>query len=305
MPAEYLKIGFTFADYDKAMRFTWKFLRNATAGQVHHSIARIFKADNRSTNGLVLNRLFSPVEDNNEWQHRVLGLWNGTLGLVPPSYMGNTFDTSTTHDFASQAAVIDSGDVEDMIRAVTRKGYGLRPGSNCLFWRTPPRANRSSRGVRERRAGRAAGSPSTTSSSPPMPRRICRGGECPRCDPARRIRWFQGAGVIWKSWLIESNYIPSGYVAVVASGGPGSPDNPVAVREQPNAQYCGLRAIPGKGPYPLQESFAARGIGVGVPHRGAAAVTQVTTGSAYTDAHGVGLTLSQFTPPNAEHRRQG
>ena len=113
VPAEYLKIGFTFADYDKAMRFTWKFLRDATAGQVRHSIARIFKADNRSTNGLVLNRLFSPVEDNNEWQHRVLGLWNGTLGLVPPSYMGNTFDTSTTHYFASQAAVIDSGDVEE------------------------------------------------------------------------------------------------------------------------------------------------------------------------------------------------
>ena len=109
-------------------------------------------------------------------------------------------------------------------------------------------------------------------------------------------------GSYGKSWLIESNYIPSGYVAVVASGGPGSPDNPVAVREHPNAQYRGLRAIPGKGPYSLQESFAARGIGVGVPHRGAAAVTQVTTGSTCTDAHGAELTLSQFTPPNAEDR---
>ena len=66
-------------------------------------------------------------------------------------------------------------------------------------------------------------------------------------------------GSYGKSWLIESNYIPSGYVAVVALGGPGSPDNPVAVREHPNAQYRGLRAIPGKGPYPPQESFAARG----------------------------------------------
>ena len=74
-------------------------------------------------------------------------------------------------------------------------------------------------------------------------------------------------GSYGKSWLIESNYIPSGYVAVVALGGPGSPDNPVAVREHPNAQYRGLRAIPGKGPYPPQESFAARGIGVGYRRR--------------------------------------
>ena len=34
--------------------------------------------------------------------------------------------------------------------------------------------------------------------------------------------------------------------------------------------------------------------------------TQVTTDSTYTDAHGVGLPLSQFAPPSSEHRiRQG
>ncbi len=39
-----------------------------------------------------------------------------------------------------------------------------------------------------------------------------------------------------------------------------------------------------------------------VTTQGNCAVTQVTRGSTYTDAHGAGLTLSQFTPSNAERR---
>jgi hypothetical protein len=42
-------------------------------------------------------------------------------------------------------------------------------------------------------------------------------------------------GAYGKSWLIESNYVPQGYVAVVASGGAGSPNNPVAVRQHAKA----------------------------------------------------------------------
>ena len=62
------------------------------------------------------------------------------------------------------------------------------------------------------------------------------------------------------------------------SGGPGSPNNPVAVRQHPNPAYQGLRVIPGHwANYPLIESFFARSVGVGVRHRGAAAVVQVTT----------------------------
>jgi hypothetical protein len=65
----------------------------------------------------------------------------------------------------------------------------------------------------------------------------------------------------------------------VASGGPNSDFNLVAVREDTNPAYRGLRHIPGHWHgYSLQDSFFARGFGVRVRHRGAAVVCKVTTG---------------------------
>jgi hypothetical protein len=75
--------------------------------------------------------------------------------------------------------------------------------------------------------------------------------------------------------------MPAGYVIVAASGGLDSDLNPVGVRHHVNPAYQGLRHIPGNGPYPLQESFFARGFGTGVGHRGAAVAMQVTTSNTY------------------------
>ena len=51
------------------------------------------------------------------------------------------------------------------------------------------------------------------------------------------------------------------------------------MREHTNTAYQGLRHIPGHWHgYPLQDSFFARGFGVGTRHRGAAIVCQITTG---------------------------
>ena len=55
----------------------------------------------------------------------------------------------------------------------------------------------------------------------------------------------------------------------------------VGLRHHVNPAYQGLRHIPGHGPYPIQESFFARGFGVGVRHRSAAVVMQVTTNATY------------------------
>ncbi|MBY0290146.1 MAG: hypothetical protein K2X52_23830 [Mycobacteriaceae bacterium] len=81
--------------------------------------------------------------------------------------------------------------------------------------------------------------------------------------------------------LIESHYVPSGYVIVAATGGLDSDRNPIGLRSHANPAYRGLRHIPGRGPYPLVDSFYARGFAVGVRHRGAAAVMQVTTNVNY------------------------
>lgn len=49
----------------------------------------------------------------------------------------------------------------------------------------------------------------------------------------------------------------------------------------PNPSYQGLRHIPGRGPYPVVDSMFARGFGVGVRHRGAAAVCQIKASGSY------------------------
>src|SRR5262245_13622103 len=91
---------------------------------------------------------------------------------------------------------------------------------------------------------------------------------------------------VWGSYasalLIQSPFVPKGYVAVVASGGPDSDNNPVGMRQHSNPSYQGLRHIPGHwAGYPLQDSFFARGFGVGVRHRGAAVVTQIKVAGGY------------------------
>ncbi|WP_082680752.1 hypothetical protein [Mycolicibacterium novocastrense] len=90
---------------------------------------------------------------------------------------------------------------------------------------------------------------------------------------------------VWGSYnnalVIKSNYMPRYYAALVATGGPNSDSNPVGFREHINPAYQGLRHIPGRGPYPIQESFFACGFGTGTRHRGAAVVVQITTNVDY------------------------
>ena len=233
--------------------------------------------------GLVLRRLFDPTEGVNEYSHRVFGLWNGTDSIAPPPFMGVTFPASTSHYIASGAATLDSADIEDAARLVTLKGYGLQTGSQLIILANPAEGELIQgwrAGVESRTGGPKAKFdfiPSTN--APPFLSSENVVGAIPPPD----YHGLKVQGAYGKSWLIESNYVPAGYVAVVASGGPGSPTNPVAVRQHQNVAYQGLRVIPGHwANYPLIDSFFARGVGVGVRHRGAAAVVQVTTNATYT-----------------------
>ena len=74
---------------------------------------------------------------------------------------------------------------------------------------------------------------------------------------SQKVRGLQVLGGYGDAWLIQSHYVPSGYVIVAATGGLDSDMNPVGFREHVNAAYQGLRQIPGRGPYPLVDSFYA------------------------------------------------
>ena len=203
--------------------------------------------------------------------------------MVPPAHLGQTFDGAHTYYLTSGSTYIDSQDIEDMIRHVTSHGSGrfgsqggqliilVHPNQveDMTFWRA---------GV-EYAAGKVPKYDFVPSQAAPVyfTTEHLVGAVAPS-----EFEGLQVLGSYGDAWLIESHYIPSGYVIVAATGGLDSDMNPVGFREHVNTAYHGLRHIPGRGPYPLQDSFYARGFGVGVRHRGAAVAMQVTTNPTYT-----------------------
>jgi hypothetical protein len=283
-PADWLKLGYSFKDFDLSLRSTWKFLREATAEQVQAGVTRILEADNKNTNGSVLNRLFNPATETNEWQHTCYGLWNGD-GMIPPPYLGTTFDGSHTHYLTSGSTLLDAADLEAMMHHIREHGYGIDPnGAQLITFMNP--ADFEGSLITSWRAGveYASGAPLPkwdfipSALQPTFISNEIIQGPIPPAD-------YNGLKV-WGSYgytlLCQSAYVPVGYVAMVATSGPNSDANPVGFREHVNPAYQGLRHIPGVGPYPLVDSFFARGFGVGTRHRGAAVVMRLTTGTTYT-----------------------
>ncbi|MGV7451174.1 hypothetical protein PJH53_29000 [Mycobacterium kansasii] len=278
-PSNAILLGNTLEDYDKAGRFTWKFLRDSTAEQIRAVTNYAVASDNKLVNGLIVNRLFNPTPQVNEFGHTCYGLWSADG--VPPPYLGKTFDDTHTHYLVSEADEIDSGDLEALLNHVTEHGYGLDPGSRLIAFMNPLEADE----VSAFKAGEVNNNtvvakhdfiPSQGAPAYLQPENIV--GEI---APAH----YQGLkidGSYGPLWIVRSQYIPAKYLLVVATSGANSPNNAVSVREHTNAAYRGLRTIPGNKPgYPLQDSFWARCIGVGTRHRGAAAVMQIKATGSY------------------------
>lgn len=267
-PGDALLLGYPFYDFDLAGRFSWKFLRDADVRQVESVMNSILSADNKLVTGTILRRLFDPAATRNEFGHRVYGLYNGVDGITPPPYLGRTFPESESHYLASQSAQIDSADIEDAVRLVTRKGYGPENGAQMLILANPDEAE----DIMTWRAGQPSrpGGPEArhdfipAKTAPPylQPENIV--GE----QISGSFHGIPVLGSYGESWLIQSDFIPSGYVAVAASGGPNSLANVMGFREHPNTAYRGLRMIPGSGPYPLVSSYNQRSFGVGVRQGG-------------------------------------
>ncbi|MGV0618154.1 hypothetical protein ABQE58_25000 [Mycolicibacterium elephantis] len=279
-PSNAILLGNTLVDYDKAGRFTWKFLRDSTAEQIRAVTNYAVAADNKLVNGLIVNRLFNPTPQTNEFGHTCYPLWSAD-GMVPPPYLGKTFDDTHTHYLVSGADDVDSGDLEAAFNHVTEHGYGLDPGSRLIAFMNPVEADE----VSAFKAGQVNNNtvvakhdfiPSQGAPAYLQPDNIV--GEI---APAQ----YQGLkidGSYGPLWIVRSQYIPAKYLLVVATSGANSPNNAVSVREHTNAAYRGLRTIPGMRPgYPLQDSFWARCIGVGTRHRGAAAVMQIKAAGSY------------------------
>ena len=77
---------------------------------------------------------------------------------------------------------------------------------------------------------------------------------------ARDFNGLQVLGSYGDAWLIESHYVPTGYVIVAATGGLDSDLNPVGFRRARQPGLSGLRHIPGAGPYPIVTASYGAGL---------------------------------------------
>lgn len=283
-----LLMGYPLRDMVIRQSWSWRYIRDATAEQLDNQLVRALEADAKLISGLILGRLFDPTEGVNEHGHRVFGLWNGTDGLNPPAHLGRTFPASTSHYWVSQNALLDSADVEDAIAALKSKGYGRSVGSQILILANPAESEL----IQSWRVGEESRPPTGGETSGPVARHsfIPSVNAPARLEPANIVgavapAQFNGLkveGSYGPAWLIESEFVPSGYVAVVASSGADSPNNVVAMRQHPNPNWQGLRRIGGNWrEYPLQDSFFMRTVGVGVRHRGAAVCIQAKASGSY------------------------
>lgn len=279
----YLKLGYNLKDYDLGLRSTWRYLRDATSEQVQDRVRRIYEADNLLVNSLVLQRLFSPVESTTmESGLTCYGLWNGD-GMVPPTEMGKTFDGTHTHYLTTNGTALLASHVEGMLAHTRHHGYGTTQAAQLILFMHPDDVETS--GMTSWRAGVTAGGSTpkydfiVSSSAPAFLTTERVQGTPPPPDYAGLPVLGSYGGAL----VITSHFIPLHYVALAASGGVNSSDNPVALREHADPDYRGLRLIPGSGPYPLVQSQFARSIGVGVRHRGAAVVCQIVNSATYTE----------------------
>jgi len=283
-PSDYLMMGFSFEDYDRATRFTWKALRDMDARQVRAYADEALNADNALVTNLILRRLFDPNPDENEFGNACYGLYNGTDGMKPPSWQGNSFSASHSHYRVSGSVDIDSEDIESAIRDIRQHGYGLTDSQQRIVVLCN---ETESEGIQSFRAG-IENSNSAKAKWDFIPAKdqpsfvLQGGGQLVGSQPDGTVFNLPSVGSYGPPAVIESSFFPSGYVSVVATAGPGSPTNVIGVREHQKAAYRGLRQIAGFQPnYPLQDSFYTRGIGTGVRHRGAAIVTQLSAAGPY------------------------
>lgn len=279
--ANTIKTGFGFQFYDLATRFTWRFLAEASAAQIESAHQAALDADNRlvwkTIMGGLLTKTTIATRPVNEDGVAIVPLWDGETDALPPEHAGQTFVAGHQHYLTSGGATFDGTDLKDIIRHVTHHGYGVGDGTRLLVLMHPDQGEVA-------RGFRVAG-------SQPQPFDFIASSEAPAYltnlnvvgqTPPNEFNGLKVIGSYGNAWIVEDWMVPTGYLVCVATSGADAAGNPLAFREHKRQELQGLRHIAGNSKdYPLTESFYSRGFGVGIRHRGAAAVMQVTAG-AYT-----------------------
>ena len=274
-----LSLGYTFKWYDIANRFTWQFLAEATAQRVEAVHQQVLDADNRLLFKEVMRTLFRATnrESTIKGQNfNVYAFWNGD-GTVPPSYKANDFDGTHTHYRTTGAAVVDSGDLDEVIDDFKSHGYSAENGSTMFSLMNVAEAN-VVRGFRTANGDRYDFIPAVGQPGLFLPANQ----ELFGSQVGANFRGLNVIGSYGPLLVIEEDYVPPAYLVNLVSGGEANIQNPIGLREHANASLRGLRLVKGRdNDYPLIDSYYTRGFGTGVRQRGAGLIMQVSANANY------------------------
>lgn len=270
-------LGFDLKYFDLGIRYTFRFLGENTADQVRALNASALEADQRLVFKTVLTRVFRNVATiatlRGGTEVTAYPFYNGsteTLPVAPPSW--KTYDHTTTHEhyLASGAGTVDSGDLDAMEAHLHHHGY--TEGADLILLANRQEVNTI---VTFTRTG--------GDQYDFLPKRGTAFlgtlvGELP--GDRSGLSAFPGyKGSYGDILVVEEDYIPAGYMILLASGGRRAERNPIGIREHENSGLRGLKLIPMFDRYPLRESFYHHALGTGVRHRGAGVVMKITAGS--------------------------
>ena len=281
----YFQLGFDFDDYDRATRFTWKYLRDADARQIRAVNNALLQADEVTVFKNVMAAVFdnrNRVADIRNRNYNVYPLYNAD-GTVPPKYRGTTFTGQHTHYVVSGGTKIDSGDLENAYENIAEHGYTIEAGTQIvvLMNRAQLREVRKFRMGVENNNDAVAEYDFIPSRNQPAqfldaPTGLL--GSLPP-DTWNGLRVYGSYGDML---LIEEPFMPADYFVTMGTGGAGNLQNLVGLREHKNPIYRGLRILPGNDQrYPLVESYYTRAFGTGIRQRAGAVVTQIKASGSY------------------------
>lgn len=275
-------LGYDLVDYDIAIRYTWKYLANATSAQVEALHSSVIEADNQNLFVAVMRALYAGNTNRstniNDQPYTVYGLYNAD-GTVPPSYKSNVFDGTHTHYTVSGAATIDSGDLDALMQQLTEHGYSRVNGVQQVVAVN----SREGKVIRQFRIATGASYDFIPSASEATALILDPGQTVSGGQPASFYKGLNVIGSYGEALIIEDDNFPPSYVTIIGTGGRENLNNPVGLREPTNASLRGLKLV--KGPdndYPLTDSFYIHSFGSGIRQRGGAAVMQIKASGSYT-----------------------
>jgi len=279
----WFSMGYDFKWFDVAVRYTWKFLAEATSGQVTQLHNQVLEADNRLVFNKILKSIFNNVNRTTNIRgnnYNVYAFYNND-GTTPPSFKNYTFTSTHDHYLVSGGSAIDSGDLDTIDLHLSHHGYGAAEGSTMIVL-----VNRQELNVI--RSLRVASGASydfiAGNGQPPWLLPTNTGGVVfPQGESIPpTVNGLNVVGRYGPLLIVQEDYIPAGYVLAFSTGGDNQASNPVGIREHQNAALRGLRLVKGAQPdYPLVDSFYNRGFGTGIRHRGAGLVMQIKASGTY------------------------